>query len=113
MQTDKPLPVLLELALSEADCMELMQSIFEVPVIFLFAYGHDHNIELAFERGAADYVVKPLSPMKLTARMRAALRNRSAAESFVLGDLTIDYSERHATVSGRTVELTAGVQAAL
>ena len=65
---------------------------------------------MAFDRGAADYVVKPFSPTELSARIRAALRRREAAEPsapYVLGDLAIDYAERRVTLAGRPVPLTA------
>ena len=60
----------------------------------------------ALETGAADYVVKPFSTTELTARVRAALR-RQEPESFVLGDLAIDYEHRRVTVGGHPVTLTA------
>ena len=91
---------------------ELMKEIVEttdVPVIFLSAYDQDQLVARAFDMGAADYVVKPFSPVELAARIRAALRRREApppSESFVLGDLTIDYAERRVTLAGRDVELT-------
>ena len=67
---------------------------------------------LAFEMGAADYIVKPFSPTELVARVRGAMRRRIALSSpepeepFVLGDLTIDYAERRVSLAGRRVHLT-------
>ena len=109
----RPHLVLLDLVLPGTDGIDLMKAIAEttdVPVIFLSAYGQDQLIARAFDNGAADYVVKPFSATELSARIRAALRRREApkpSETFVLGDLTIDYDERRVTVAGRTVELTA------
>ena len=60
----------------------------------------------ALETGAADYIVKPFSPTELTARVRGALR-RQEPESFVLGELAIDYEHRRVTVGGHPVRLTA------
>ena len=57
-----------------------------------------------------DYVVKPFSPTELTARIRAALRRRATpepSESYVLGDLVIDYGERRTTLAGRPPSLVA------
>ena len=113
---EKPHLALLDLMLPGTDGIELMQSIFEfvdMPVIFLSAYGRDQIVERAFEMGAADYVIKPFSPTELVARIKAALLRRAGPrrveplEPFVLGDLTIDYSERRVTVAGRAVKLTA------
>ena len=69
-------------------------------------------IARAFDKRAADYIIKPFSPTELAARIRAALRRRlppelvEPTESYVSGDLTIDYAKRRVTVAGRTVELT-------
>ena len=60
--------------------------------------------------GAADYVVKPFSPTELTARIRAALRKQAASElseSYVVGDLTIDFADRTVTLRDEPVRLTA------
>ena len=63
--------------------------------------------------GAADYIVKPFSPTELVARARAALRRTAGpsrsliTEPYVLGDLTIDYTERLVTLAGRPVQMTA------
>ncbi len=45
----------------------------EQPVIFLSACGMDETIAEELEVGAADYIVKPLSPTELIARIQAAL----------------------------------------
>ena len=79
------------------------------PVVFLSAYGRDEIIAQALEAGAVDYVVKPFSPTELVARIRSALRRPPAvspAETFVLGDLTLNYDQRAVSVAGRPVRLT-------
>ena len=113
LEEERPHLVLLDLVLPGTDGIDLMKEIMEtrdVPVIFLSAYGQDQLVARAFDMGAADYVVKPFSPTELSARIRAALRRRDAprpSQPYVLGDLTIDYDERRATLAGRPVELTA------
>ena len=115
MAEQAPHLVLLDLVLPGSDGIELMQAIREiadVPVIFLSAYGQDEVVARAFDLGAADYVVKPFSPTELVARIRAALRKRAAPElaqpsqPYVLGELTVDYSQRRVTLAGRPVALT-------
>ena len=94
-----PQLVLLDLVLPGSDGIELMQEIREiadVPVIFLSAYGQDEVVARAFDLGAADYVVKPFSPTELAQTSRP----------YVLGDLTVDYSQRRVTLAGRPVALT-------
>ena len=115
MAEQAPHLVLLDLVLPGSDGIELMQAIREiadVPVIFLSAYGQDEVVARAFDLGATDYVVKPFSPTELVARIRAALRKRAAPElaqpsqPYVLGELTVDYSQRRVTLAGRPVALT-------
>ena len=115
IEEKEPHLLLLDLMLPGVDGIELMASIqrkFELPVIFLSAYGQESIIARAFDNGAADYVVKPFAPTELAARIRAALRRGPGAghfsprENYVLGDLVIDYVERRTTVAGRVVELT-------
>ena len=66
-------------------------------------YGRDETIAKALESGAADYIVKPFSPTELVARVQAALRARAVPETFVHGELAIDYGRRHVSVAGREV----------
>ena len=111
MEEERPQLVLLDLVLPGADGVELMQDILDiedVPVIFISAYGREDLIARAFDRGAADYVVKPFSPTELTARIRAALRRRAVAqplEPYVHGDLAIDFAQRRVTLGGQTLPL--------
>ena len=70
-------------------------------------YGRDETIAKALESGTADYIVKPFSPTELVARVQAALRARAVPETFVHGELAIDYGRRHVSVAGREVPLTA------
>ena len=111
LEENDPHVVLLDLMLPGADGIELMKQVIGsqgVPVIFLSAYANHDVISRAFEAGAADYVVKPFSPTELVARIKATLRRQTQQpESFVMGDLSIDYSRRSVTVAGRAVEFTA------
>ncbi len=113
---NRPDLVLLDLMLPGVDTIDLMRDISGVtdaPVIFISAYGQDEVIARAFESGAADYIVKPFSPTELVARIRASLRRSeeprlsASAEPFVLGDLTVNYSLRQATLAGQPLNLTA------
>ena len=112
MEEERPELALLDLMLPGADGIELMKDILkvaDVPVIFLSAYGREEVVARAFEMGAIDYVVKPFSPTELTARIKATLRRRATAEPsepYVLGDLTVDYAQRRATLAGHRVQLT-------
>ena len=109
LATKRPGLVLLDLMLPGTHGIELMETVPEladVPVIFISAYGRDETIARALQAGAADYIVKPFSPTELTARVGAALRQRTRPEAFVLGGLVIDYERRRVSVAGRPVPLT-------
>ena len=110
IRTERPRLVLLDLMLPGTDGIELMERVPELadlPVIFISGYGRDETIARALEAGAADYIVKPFSPMELTARIRAALRKQAEPEPYLLGGLAIHYEERRVSVAGRPVQLTA------
>ena len=105
----RPRLALLDLMLPGTDGIELMGRVAELadlPVIFISAYGRDETVARALEAGAVDYIVKPFSATELTARVRAALRRGAEPDSFVLGDLAIDYERRAVSVAGRPVRLT-------
>ena len=115
VEAHSPHLVLLDLVFPGADGIELMRGILkkkDVPVIFLSVYGQDEVIARAFDMGAADYVVKPFSPTELAARIRAALRRRARAvpampaEPHVVGELSVDFAQRRATLGGSPVRLT-------
>ena len=110
IRAEEPQLVLLDLLLPGRDGIELLEEVPELsdlPVIFISGYGRDETIARAFELGADDYIVKPFSPTELVARIRAALRRRREPETFVLGELAIQYERRRVTVGGVEVELTA------
>ena len=111
----RPHLVLLDLMLPGTDGIKLMETVpglADVPVIFLSAYGKDQTVARALQAGADDYIVKPLSPTELVARIQTVLRRRTATETpeppdpYVLGDLTVNYTERRVTLTGRPVQLT-------
>ena len=110
IRAEKPHLVLLDLMLPGTDGIELMNRVPELadlPVIFISGYGRDETIARALESGAADYIVKPFSPTELVARVQTALRHRAEPETFVHGELAVDYGRRRVSVAGRQVPLTA------
>ena len=71
--------VILDLMMPGANGLEVLSRIradperSAVPVIILTGKGQDGDRDLAMAGGAADFVTKPFSPMKLLARIREIL----------------------------------------
>ncbi|HEX4944759.1 MAG TPA: response regulator [Usitatibacteraceae bacterium] len=109
--------VILDLMLPGKDglsiCRELRRT-DRTPVLMLTAKGEDIDQVLGLEMGADDYVVKPVEPRVLLARIEAILRRARPAQGspkgarLVAGRLEIDAGRRSAAIAGRPIELTTG-----
>jgi two-component system, OmpR family, KDP operon response regulator KdpE len=89
-------------------CREIRRTM-DVPILMLTVRNSERDKVLALDAGADDYVVKPFGMQELLARIRAALRRRTAQgkeTSFAAKDLSIDFAARLVTVRGRDVHLT-------
>ena len=109
--------VILDLMLPGKDGLTLCRELRArggTPIIMLTARGENIDQVLGLEMGADDYVVKPVEPRVLLARVEALLRrSRPAPVEFVenriqAGRLAIDGSRRNASIDGNGVELTTG-----
>ena len=116
-RTRRPDLILLDLMLPGVDGLEVCKLLKKdreterIPVVMLTAKGEESDIVAGLELGAEDYVTKPFSPKVLIARIRAALRRRTAApadESASLGihDLIINPGRHEVLAGGKPVELT-------
>src|SRR3954468_4423094 len=113
----KPDLVILDLMLPGKDgltiCRELRRH-DRVPILILTAKGENIDQVLGLEMGADDYVVKPVEPRVLLARIEALLRRTRAAPpeardvKLTAGRLSIDTARRAATIDGHAIELTTG-----
>ncbi|HEX3096235.1 MAG TPA: response regulator [Usitatibacter sp.] len=114
----RPELVVLDLMLPGKDgltiCRELRARGGALPILMLTAKGENIDQVLGLEMGADDYVVKPVEPRVLLARVEALLRratSRGAREpqaALTAGRIAIDGSRRAATLDGRGIELTTG-----
>ncbi len=85
----------------------------DVPIIMLTALGGQKNVVKALNLGADSYVVKPVTPEELAARIRAVLRRtsqpngKSNKQILVLtkNNLKIDFGKHEVTLDGKRVEL--------
>jgi two-component system, OmpR family, response regulator MtrA len=74
----------------------------------LTARGDDLDIVGGLEAGADDYVVKPVEPRVLDARIRAVLRrlDRAGSPAETHGELVIDRSSLTVALRGQEISLT-------
>ena len=112
---DPPDLVILDLGLPDIDGVDVCRRIrawSQVPIVVLSAEASDYRKVLALDEGADDYVTKPVSMPELLARVRVALRHRSAdagspeATELQVGDLRIDLARHRVSVGDREVDLT-------
>jgi putative two-component system response regulator len=76
VQTPQPALILLDIMMPDMDgyavCARLKQlpATADIPVIFLTARTEAEDEKRGFDLGAVDYIAKPISPLKLAARVR-------------------------------------------
>jgi two-component system KDP operon response regulator KdpE len=108
--------VVLDLGLPDIDGQTVCKRIrqwSEVPIIILSASGAEDRKVAALDGGADDYVTKPFGMAELEARIRTALRHRSAEATeqspatMTVGSLDLDFVHHEAHLGGASVELTA------
>jgi DNA-binding response OmpR family regulator len=103
--------VVLDLMLPGMDGFEVcrrIRSVGELPIIMLTARSDDMDVVAGLEAGADDYVVKPVQPRVLEARIRAVLRRAGAVQATDVdrhADLTIDRTALVVTKAGAPVRL--------
>jgi two-component system response regulator MtrA len=103
--------VVLDVMLPGVDGFEVCRRLHRnsnIPVIMLTARGDDFDIVAGLEAGADDYVVKPVEPRVLDARIRAVLRRQARAGSpaETHGELVIDRSSLTVLLRDREISLT-------
>jgi two-component system, OmpR family, response regulator PhoP len=80
-----------------------------VPVLVLTARGRWQDKVAGLEAGADDYLVKPVHPEELLARVRALLRRSGgwAQPRLVCGPIALDQGSQQVTLNEELVDLTA------
>jgi DNA-binding response OmpR family regulator len=83
---------------------------WRIPVIFVTAMDREEDIVEALERGADDYMTKPVRERELLARLNALARRASAVDEtravLDFGTFRIDQQARTVEREGRRIELT-------
>ena len=110
--TWSPDVVILDLGLPDMDGKDVLvkaRSFYDGPILILSARDKEGEKIEAFERGANDYVEKPFGIGELLARIKAALRQRAAAQpvqsKIVFGDVEVDLDLRYVVRRGEQVKL--------
>jgi two-component system KDP operon response regulator KdpE len=111
-RVQKPDVVILDLGLPDMDGQEAISAIRELgdmPILVLSVRASEADKVEALDRGATDYVVKPFGIGELMARLRAAMRRRSAAEKagqvVQAGPVKMDFARRIVTRNGEEIRL--------
>lgn len=109
-----PQLILLDVMLPGKDgisvCRELT-SFYHGPILMMTAKGDEIDEVIGLEVGATDYIIKPVRPRALLARINAALRNtpetedKSSAEQIHVGTLRIDTLSRNVYVQNEQVNV--------
>ncbi len=110
----RPALVTLDVMMPEIDgwgVLERIRDASDVPIIMLTARGFDTEQARALRNGADDYVIKPFSPLELTARVTALLRRTQGRDMHLPqvyddGFLRVDKAQRKVVVGERAVSLT-------
>jgi len=94
-------------------CREL-RSFYNAPIIMLTARDEEMDEVIGLEVGASDYIMKPVRPRALLARIKAALRQSSEpnklekVESTIsVGSLNINTESRNVKFNGQDVNISS------
>jgi DNA-binding response OmpR family regulator len=107
--------IILDVMLPKLDGFSICRKVrdsFDNPIIFLTAKDSDFDHVLGLEIGADDYIIKPVEPHVLLARINMLLRRhsnvkQSKVDSFNFGQLSINKSSRQVELFNQVVELTS------
>jgi len=109
----EPAITILDLMLPGRDGLQVcrdLRAFSSAPILMLTAREDDVDQILGLESGADDYVIKPVEPRVLLARIRALMRRHNQAEMqpelLVFGPLSIDRQTRAVELAGAEVDLT-------
>jgi two-component system, OmpR family, KDP operon response regulator KdpE len=111
--TERPELIILDLGLPDMEGMNVLKAIREwatIPIIILSVRSAESDIVGCLTAGADDYLVKPFRTGELLARVRTALRHRTALpdkEIFTVQNLTVDLSARLVKKKNEVLKLTA------
>lgn len=110
---DQPDLILLDIMMPKMDGYQFLRVYRQerqTPIIIITAREEETDAVLGLELGADDYIIKPFRMREMLARIRAVLRRVEGPERkpelLHVGEVQLDQSTHHVTVSGASVELT-------
>ncbi len=114
-QNLNPALIILDLMLPGKDGLTLCKELrpeYKGPILMLTARDSDADQVLGFEYGADDYVIKPVEPRVLLARVKALLRryyqqDPREQEALVFGQLQIQPTARKVSLNGEDIQLSS------
>lgn len=105
---------ILDVMLPKLDGFSICRAVrkdFHNPILFLTAKDSDFDHVLGLEIGADDYLIKPIEPHVLLARINTRLRRNQAIEKSTdkiqFDQLHIDKAARKVSLSGKIIDLTS------
>jgi DNA-binding response OmpR family regulator len=115
VQREHPDIIILDLGLPGQDgfaVCKALRAVNRTPILILTARTSDIDHVLGLELGADDFVIKPVEPRVLVARLHALLRRSKTQPSvehrrLTFGTLTIDTALREVLLSGQEVALSS------
>ncbi|MFN0156249.1 MAG: response regulator transcription factor [Gaiella sp.] len=113
LERSTPDLVLLDVRLPGIDGFEVLRRLEQrgrpVPVIMVTSLEDELDQLVGYRLGAIDYVIKPVSPKVLAAKVKAFVSRvapREAVSRTVCGDLVIEHDANRALVGGTELPLT-------
>jgi DNA-binding response OmpR family regulator len=112
----QPEIVLLDVMLPGLNGIEVCRLIRQdslVPIIMLTARADEFDEVIGLEAGANDYVIKPVRPRALLARITSALKsnqsNQKTQRELIHGELTINEEAKRVTYQGVEIEMSTSL----
>lgn len=110
--------ILMERVLPDMEGVKIVQSVREwslLPILVLSEQSEEQVVAELLDSGADDYIVKPVRPLELLARIRAAIRHTRTVSGdlqfantgkIVIGHLTVDFDKYRVYVGETDAGLT-------